>query len=210
MLTATEREICETRKEAAKSALLFFKGKHIKSANNPFHWVGNRSGRQAAWNTINNYRTNDSHLASVAQTVENVSATGVGNCEDKAVVLYFNLHQNVRLSISEHHHNVQIVGSVGWDHSFVIISDVDIQPRQPVDCYDLGKTCCIVDGWTEDWHFPNMSLNELNDNHLRSSCWIRQAWAREKIRRHKIGCTNANILGYKHVKPKEDRSLKLR
>ncbi|MEL6998705.1 MAG: hypothetical protein AAFP68_10640 [Pseudomonadota bacterium] len=209
-MTATEREICETRREAAKSALLFFKGRNIKSANNPFHWIGNRSGKEKAWNTINGYRSSDSHLASTAQTVENVARNGVGNCEDKAVVLYFNLYQNVRLAHSKADHNVQIVGSVGWDHAFVIISDVEIRPMHALDCHELGKLCCIVDGWTEDWHFPNLSLNELNDNHLRSPCWIRQAWAREKIIRHKIGATNDVALGYKHAKPKENRSLKIR
>ena len=158
MLSQQDQDVARVRMDAAKSALIYFKHYKVLSPNRPLQWIFPAKNRETAWKTVKNNRNAYSITSSAAQTYVNVARTGVGNCEEKASVCYFTLSANPRLSGAQHH--VQLVGTVGWDHAFAIVSDNPIVPKTKVDCSDLGYLTVVVDGWVEDWHFPNMSTGD--------------------------------------------------
>lgn len=207
MLNPADERTLLLRRDAAKAAISFFKGRKIKSANNPFQWIGNKSGREEAWGTINVIRYGNSRTASVAQTMENVSRLGIGNCEDKGLICYMSLHGNILLRNDAATHIVQLVGTVGWDHTFCIVSDAAIPLNSSVPCSGLGELCVVVDGWTEDWHFPNLGTLDAFRYGAAHKGLPRALWVRDQIKSRRIGPTNPALT--RHLVPQQNRAVEV-
>jgi hypothetical protein len=125
------------------------------------------------------YQYEDSLLGSVAQTMR----TGMGNCDEKGRIVYASLVGNPRLTdgksavtlVSSNNlvkvkkvknirneagkkvrTEVEVEKEMGYDHVFVIVADTKIGDDF-IDIKDLGPVAMVVDGWTQDWYFPNLS-----------------------------------------------------
>ena len=54
------------------------------------------------------------------------------------------------------------------DHNFVIVSDFELSIGEEFHMRNLPRTTMIVDGWTEDWYFPNLDSFTMYTNNLGS------------------------------------------
>jgi hypothetical protein len=179
MASEAEIQVMKARRDAAKSALRFFKDiKGVRSTNNPF--AGTTAEDQR---TMNAYRRDRNRENTFAQSFEDAARTGLGNCDEKARICYASLIGNPRLqgnSIVTH------AESVNYDHIYVVVSDEALEPQSNLST--LGKTVMIVDGWTEDWYFPNLSWGSAVRNGLTHGVPNpRQTYVRIQIASHLLG-----------------------
>lgn len=173
MPSGAQLTLMKARRDAARSALKFFKKiKGVRSTNNPFAFT--TANDQT---TLDNYRVNNPD--SVAQAFEDAARTGIGNCDEKGRMCYAALVSNPRI-----HQNstVTLCEAINYDHVFVIVTDAPF--ANPVNVSDFNETTMIVDGWTEDWYFPNLSVTSAALNGLANVPNPRQLYVRIQIRSH--------------------------
>lgn len=142
----------KSRIKAAKSALRFFSDiKSVRSMNNPFAFPSKEEKKRF-------YATRNCAPNDVIHDFHKTATIGRGNCDEKARMCYASLATNPRL----HKCYVTICSAIDYDHVFVVISDEPIQG--PTAFSNLGKNAMVVDGWTEDWYFPNISSFDTTVN----------------------------------------------
>jgi hypothetical protein len=165
----------KARRKAAESALKFFKKiKKVRSTNNPFAFT--TAANQA---TLDAYRDAPDKSNTITQGFEDAARTGLGNCDEKARICYASLASNPRIGGSIVTH----AESVNYDHIFVLVTDAPVPPG--VNLNTLGKTAMLVDGWTEDWYFPNLSVITALRNGLSNGVPNpRQTYVRIQIASH--------------------------
>jgi hypothetical protein len=173
MPTGAQLTLMKARRDAAKSALKFFKKiKGVRSTNNPFAFTTNNDHQN-----LTNYRRNNPD--SVVQSFEDAVRTGLGNCDEKGRMCYAALVSNPRI-----HENstVTLCEAINYDHVFVVVTDAPF--ANPVNLSDLDVTTMVVDGWTEDWYFPNLGVTAAILNGLANVPNPRQLYVRIQIRAH--------------------------
>lgn len=176
----SEKEIVQARANAGRSAVKFFDIIEIKSANDPFAYLLQSQRREQAWRTLQQYRFahNDTH---VAQGIEDAARTGVGNCHEKGMVCYSSLKSNPRLrdvnNVTLHH--VSLVTCNGYDHVFCTVTDAPVTAGSTIG--QLGRRALIVDGWTQDWYFPNLDVISRTMYSATSVANPRQLLIRAKV-----------------------------
>ncbi len=205
MLTPIEITTMKARKNAAKGALRFFK--HIvpvKSTNNLSCYngsVGVRVNLLRCFGTqqhiINAYRKEND--LSVMNALTNVVRTGVGNCFEKSCICYAGLAGNPAIM---HNSVVTLCEVRNYDHVIVIVSDGALYGRSNVSIRNLSKTVMVVDGWTEDWYFPNLDTHSAYLNHLINIPNPRQFYVRYGVMHNMIREEPANnFYHYKVLRP---------
>ena len=178
------------RAEAAKGALKFLSGgksgksggnrpggHKITSTNNPFgrgFWKGKYKGKLSDMRTKTPSATVDSAHAAMRE--------GVGNCHEKARILATSLISNPRLKGC----HVKVMSSIDYDHVYVVVTDHEIK-GEVNSLSDLGDNAMIVDGWTEDFYFPNQDYKIGHGNGVPNP---RQAYVRRKVRNHAMEPTD--------------------
>jgi hypothetical protein len=189
MLTNSEHEKVVARMNFAKTCVKFLKEKCvIKSTNKPFsRWTV--SAREATELTFLQHRNRTTPLV---DTYISTLDSKLGNCNEKSIVCYVVL-KTKPLSLTEGHHVslVELYGA-GEDHVFIIISDIPIKEHYVVDIKALDKCTIIIDAWTEDWFFPNMTFIE------RYGLGIPAPDVMQLIMRNKIKKTPA--IGYEFIR----------
>jgi hypothetical protein len=171
--TAAQIKLMKTRRDAAKSALRFFKDiKGVRSTNNPFDFTTVEENR-----AFTNYRRNNPNT--ITQRVEDAMRTGIGNCDQKARICLTSLMSNPLLVGNS---TITLSESDNYDHVFVVVTDEPFEGL--VNLRNLGKTAMIVDGWTEDWYFPNLSLGTALVNRLTYVPNPRQIYVRIQLAAH--------------------------
>lgn len=172
----TTEIIVTNLKSAAESSLKFFSDKkEIRSSNNPFN-----SHRQQDSTTLGNARAlMDGSLSS---SFEQSAVHGVGNCDEKGRMCYMSLKTNPRITGRNYH--VTLCEAIDYDHVFIIVSPNALPGATNIST--LGETCMVVDGWTEDWYFPNLSLLSSFKHGVTSIPNPRQLYVREQISRHNL------------------------
>jgi hypothetical protein len=179
MATAAQIKLMKARRDAAKSALMYFKKiKGVRSTNNPFAFTTDNDQ-----NTLDGYRDDSNRSNTIMQSFEDASRTGLGNCDEKARICYASLIGNPRITGNS---NVTHAESVGYDHIYVLVTDAPVQPA--VNLNTLGVTAMVVDGWTEDWYFPNLSwLAAVRNGLTHGVPNPRQTYVRIQIAAHLLG-----------------------
>jgi hypothetical protein len=167
------------RRDAAKSALRYFSDiKSIKSTNNPFAFTG----RQDQAN-LDAYRDDTGGSRdTIAQSFEDASHFKIGNCDEKGRIVYSSLIGNP--VIAKDDAKVSLVSSIGYDHVFCIIADEAVVA--PTSLNNFNDYMMIVDGWTEDWYFPNLSWTTAKWYGLANVPNPRQLVVRTRIKRHQF------------------------
>ncbi|MEM7210385.1 MAG: hypothetical protein AAF479_00615 [Pseudomonadota bacterium] len=185
-MTSVTGQIIVQRKLAAKSALRIFDHHGIRSANDPMEWkrtenmpawVGDLAGQDRAWGYVKTYRSGPDNMA---QGLENALRTGYGNCHEKGQMCYTSLKSNPRLG----GHCVTLMTSNGYDHVFVVVSDV--QPQDHISLDQIGHRAMIVDGWTQDWYFPNVGYPTAINYYCVNMPNARQKYVRNQIKSHTL------------------------
>lgn len=190
MISNYDREILLERKNAAKHVINKLRLLKIRSTNNPFVHVSKRKAKAFG----------DARLSGPQDlyTVEQRTlATKIGNCDEKGkicLVALMELQKVGKLSRSDHKINFcksfffdGITGfNYGYDHVYIIISDPG--PFIPTSLKAFGKTAVVVDGWTEDWYFPNIGFTERENISLNliNIPNVRQKVVRDRIEKHII------------------------
>lgn len=184
MPTQQQINLMNTRKQAAKSALKFFKEKKgVRSTNNPFAFT--TAANQA---TLDHYR--DNNPDTIVQSFEDAASTGIGNCDEKGRMCYSSLASNPMLNVGS---VVTLCSAINYDHVFVVVADAAVGGA--TNLVQLGKTAMIVDGWTEDWYFPNLGLVDSKWNNLGNTPNPRQLYVRNKISTHQFEAYGAVPVG---------------
>lgn len=178
-----DKAIILARRRAAVSALGYFEQYSVKSGNNPFDDMFDSAGKKHTSDIIARSRMKQPmNATNIAQSNYDTMNNGMGNCNEKAALCYSSLKSSPHLFGPNHH--VTMVGAIGYDHAFCVVSDAPITPNTSFS--QLGKTAMIVDGWTEDWYFPNLNFK---DRVLGSAITIpnpRQSYIRIKTRHHRF------------------------
>ncbi|MCK5819129.1 MAG: hypothetical protein KAH18_07715 [Psychromonas sp.] len=174
MVTDEELKIMYIRKHAAESALRFFRDiKSVKSTNSFLPW--NCASVEDQY-LIKSYRKHNPYT--IRNRMWLATMTGVGNCIEKSAICYCSLFANPLIINNS---VVTLVRISHLDHAFVIISDAPMEVGQLFLINDLDQTTLIVDGWTEDWHFPNLDLFTAIINNLARFASPVQCAVRAKI-----------------------------
>lgn len=178
-LSSVQVDLLKRRRDAAKSALRFFKDKKpIKSTNNPFAFTTDEQDFQ-----LGAYRDdmrNGVSDNSVVQSFEDAAYYQVGNCDEKGRICYSSLISNPRIPPPESH--VTLIMAIDYDHVFVIVADIPITGRSELRA--MPVTTMIVDGWTEDWYFPKLSWTAAVQYGLSNVPNPRQLYVRNNIAKH--------------------------
>jgi hypothetical protein len=143
------------RNIAGESALKFFKGMvQVKSTTllTSGHWRNYKDQ-----DVINFYREGWIEEGGVTQVFEDAARTGLGNCFEKAAICFSSLASNPRILYNSF---IIICGLANQNHSIVLVTEHDISNKHSFYLRDLSKATMIVDGWTEDYYFPNLSAFE--------------------------------------------------
>jgi hypothetical protein len=175
-LTNIQIEVLQRRKNAAKSALKFFKNiKSIKSTNNPFAFTTKEDD-----DNLDYYRSDPNTDNSIVQSFEDAAFFQVGNCDEKGRICYSSLVSNPL--IAPPHSYVTLIEAIDYDHVFVIVADFGVTGRSTLKA--LPQTTMIVDGWTEDWYFPQLSWTTAKWYGFSNIPNPRQLYVRTQIERH--------------------------
>lgn len=168
------------RKIAAQSALKFFTDiKNIRSTNIP------GCEDLKGWNIIKEYR-DKKHVDSAIDAFLDSAKSGYGNCGEKAAIVFTSLSRNPRLIPN----SFVYLAAIASDHMFVVITDKGIcNLRGYQKLNSLSLTTLVVDGFTEDWYFPNVdTLTEYATGFMNITTTALQAYSRYrcKIQNHRI------------------------
>jgi hypothetical protein len=146
-----------TRKECAENVLKVFTDvKHVKSTN---WWLDFTSPADSATLDYNRYLSGCDYTT-LSGPLKLILNSGIGNCDEKARLCWAGLYGNPRLSVANGH-KCSLYYGTNYDHVFVIIHDIHRLIPPVANIGTFGKTAIIIDGWTEDWYFPNMDMGDL-------------------------------------------------
>lgn len=185
-----DKKILLERKNAAKHAISTLRPLKVRSTNNPFVHVSKKELEEFDKGRKNGPQD----LYTIEQRTR---STHIGNCDEKGkicLVTLMELQKNGSLSRRNHKINFcksfffnGITGHYyGYDHIYIIISDPEAVMSTSLK--EFGKTAVVVDGWTEDWYFPNIGFTDrenisLNLTNIPNP---RQKHVRDKIGKHII------------------------
>ncbi len=178
----TEEETYKTmvRKHAAQNALKFFTD--IKKIESPNLKSSPSFYSFKALMMIHSYRAmNDKFV--ITQSVADAAKTGVGCCGEKMSICYTSLASNPVLI-----DNSSVIMCMDWlfGHAFIVVTDLDIDDKNLFYMSELNNTTMIVDGWTEDWYFPNLSNYDTFRNYLLNIPNATQYRIRNEIKGHEL------------------------
>lgn len=176
----TERELMniKLRITAAKRVMLFFKQKlKVYAANNPFRLERSVSedilGGARMLNEMKNRVTHASVFDLTAQC-------HLGNCRELNSMAYMLIKTQQIINTPSDEHNVHLVVTNTFDHVFVVICDKKFLPGT-FNMQYLGKTCVVIDRWTNDYYTPNLSICKQIKNNIVNIPNPYQLYIRRKI-----------------------------
>jgi len=174
----SDKDLMKKRRRAGQASLRFFSEiKGIKSANNPFAFLS--EDQKDDFYDVQRPKMDGTIVGSF-----DVSATcGMGNCDEKGRICYSSLISNPTLLGNSY---VSLVSAIEYDHVFVVVADIAIEGAVMFKLKDIGKTGMIVDGWTEDVYFPNISVWAAMRYGLGTTPNPRQLVVRNNIKNHKF------------------------
>ena len=158
-MTLEEIQKMMSRKHAAQNVLKFFK--EIKSITNPDLRSGqdyedpdasamlNSSGNMSQW--------------VVTQSAAEEARVGIENGCEKMSICYTSLASNPMLTDNS---SVIMFHPGTSDYPCLLITDKDIGNKDPFYMRELSNTTIVVDVWSDDWYFPNLSAYDTFINHL--------------------------------------------
>ncbi len=148
-------------KRIAESALKKLEDLGVKSWNKPFN--SDKKQRRAKIGAIRHQMGQDGHYDNFQAWTERIEGSQLGNCWERGTVFayYASLHPDIRSS------KLYRVECVGWDHVWAVMTRVKLNVGEEYSISDLGTSGVILDGWTQDWWFPNVSAFDT----VRLGCW---------------------------------------
>lgn len=148
-MTDREFTVMHHRQVAAESSLRFFTDKkEIIPGNIPSPYL------RKANKTIIHYRANTPHT--VMSRFDEAAKSGFGNCTEKAFIVFASLSRNPRLIPNSF---VYLASLHTKDHIFVVVTDKGFCNRVGYSSLSrLSSSTLVVDGWAEDWYFPNLDI----------------------------------------------------
>ncbi|MCK5818789.1 MAG: hypothetical protein KAH18_05945 [Psychromonas sp.] len=175
MVTDEELKLMYTRKHAAQSALRFFTDiVNVKSTNACCPCEYTNAEEEALLGRERDKVPN----ATAEQMMKYSTLVGYGNCSEKAAICFCSLSCNPLLSGNS---VATLARMPHQDHLFIIVSDFEMVVGQEIDIRNLCRTTMVVDGWTEDWYFPNLGWYTTLSNALTPFPSLNQLAGRAQI-----------------------------
>jgi hypothetical protein len=183
MLPANVVAAINEHKRIAEGALVQLSRLNMLSMNKPWNVdvvarVNQRAIDTAAANAAAQQGANwDWALANYAAN------SRVGNCGERGRVFgAFAFNHNLAPADHIYIVNTQTNINNGWDHQFAVLTDAVLNINAVYPLAQLGPAGVILDGWTEDWSFPNVGKLDT----IWYDCWRAPnpftLWVREKTR----------------------------
>lgn len=187
MVTDEELKLMYTRKHAAQSALRFFTDVvNIKSTNAccPCYWTNEEEEALLG-------RERDKVPVKTIEKMTSYSILlGYGNCQEKAAICFCSLCSNPLLTGNS---VITLARIPHHDHMFVIVSDNEMVVAEEIKMRNLCRTTMVVDGWMEDWHFPNLGMYTTLSNALTPFPNLSQLAVRGQINIFKVCKSNITL-----------------
>ncbi|MGL4551512.1 MAG: hypothetical protein ACRC33_10025 [Gemmataceae bacterium] len=123
-----------------------------------------------------------------------ISASKAGNCGEKGMAYAWwasqhNHYQNDRI--------YTVTSCPHWDHMWAVMCSANLNDNDLCRLSDFGTTAVMLDGWSEDFYFPNVGkLDSIRLNVWRCQNPF-QMWVRGKV--NKIG-QGGKTTGPKRIK----------
>src|SRR5262245_49882701 len=100
--------------------------------------------------------------------LDKVYRTGLsrkGNCDEKGIVYAYFCSLNPACQDSK----IYQAYAANWDHAWSVLvpGHINLELLEPYTLKDLGLEAVILDGWTEDWWFPNVPRIDR----ILQKCW---------------------------------------
>jgi hypothetical protein len=143
-------EIAEIKrhKQLAEDALKKLSDIKVRSWNKA--WNLNRSGRKQALKAQRaaNHATDNDFQA----TTTLVTGSRLGNCWERGTMFAYFASLNISdLGNTTHLSRVE---DTGWDYVWAVLTTATLAQGQTYTLAQFGTSGVILDGWTEDWWFP--------------------------------------------------------
>ena len=87
------------------------------------------------------------------QSEEIILVTKLGNCWEKGTVYAYYALQHANIAPSNAY---RCTGTNGCDHVWCVLTTNTLIQGNNYTFADIGLTGVVLDGWTEDWWFPNV------------------------------------------------------
>lgn len=166
-------DVLEERKGAAERAVKIVRAHHILSTNRD----NSEKISKRRLNKFYKFRDDPNNgFNTIEQAVRKIRRIGVGNCEEKAFICLEPLVKDPTLRFNKNRHFINLCTSgvydsygehvEGVDHVFIVISDNKITSKTSI--FNLGGSAIIIDGWTEDWYFPNLNHQDIEKYSLKN------------------------------------------
>jgi hypothetical protein len=91
------------------------------------------------------------------------ASTGIEHSYEKMNICYTSLASNPMLTDNS---SVIMFHPGTSDYLCLLITDKDIGNKDPFYMRELSNTTIVVDVWTQDWYFPNLSAYDTFINNL--------------------------------------------
>jgi hypothetical protein len=159
LLDPAQQQTAKDFKAIAETALGKLAAMNIQSSNK--FWTRNRA-EVAQKLHLQRLGLASQWPALVAQ----VEQSRVGNCGEKGMLFawFASLHPLAARAC------IYTVEAVDWDHMWAVVTEKRLARKKELALTDLGATGIVLDGWTEDWYFPNLpTLDKIHLNTWRSA-----------------------------------------
>ena len=133
----------------------------VKSANKP--WNLDKKQRAENLSLFRSTLNDAGYWADFRKYTQWVEMYRIGNCWERGTVFAYYASQDPAIEGS-HLYRVQ---AVGWDHVWSVLTTRQLGINQTYGLEALGASGVVLDGWSEDWWFPNID----NVAAMKIGCW---------------------------------------
>ena len=92
-----------------------------------------------------------------------VEQSKLGNCWERGTVFAQYASEYPEIGAS----HIYRVEAKGWDHVWSVLTTKKLKVDKYYDLTDLGYSGVVMDGWSEDWWYPNLDNTAV----LKIGCW---------------------------------------
>ncbi|MGL4553473.1 MAG: hypothetical protein ACRC33_20090, partial [Gemmataceae bacterium] len=134
----------------------------IRSSNKPWNKDKEQRGQDLGVQRATN---NQQYWDDFGGYASVIAQSKLGNCWERGTVFAYFASQSPDIGKS-HLYRVEAARD-GADHVWAVLTTGELTLGSTCHLSDLGKSGVVLDGWTEDWWFPNVGPLDT----IAQNCW---------------------------------------